>query len=656
MSQPNSDITVANADRPARNPPAPPAPAVPAVPAAGRPLHVAVLVKQVPKTEFLQLGADGRLCRERVPLEMNPFCRRAVSKGVELARDSGGSCTVITLGPPPADDVLREAIAWGANAGIHICDETFAGSDTLATARALAAALAQGGPFDLVLVGRNSVDGETGQVGPQVAQLSGLAYASSVRELTIDDGRLDLDLELDDGSQHVQLDLPALLSVAERLCQPCKVPPPRREQVPAGLIRRISAQELGDGPWGQAGSPTRVGAVRAITTRRIPLVLTGPIDEQVREAVQLLAEREALWPRVDEPTPDDEGQRESRLPASQDRIVAVLLEPGRPDVGAELLGAAGRIADQLHGTVVALAGVTGGVLLPGEHTRPDLLDPASLPELSALAGSFGADELVVLGGASTAEDIADGVISWARRARPWAVLAPGTAFGREVAGRASAALDAGLVGDAVGLDLLDGDLVAAKPFAGAFMADISYTSPVRMVTVRPGVLTPARRSARPARYVITEVPARGRVTSVAAHREDNVEILARAHAVVGVGVAVPPDEYEPVVRLAAALGAELAATRKVADRGWQPRARQLGVTGRSIAPRLYVAVAMSGSFNHMIGVRAAEHILAINSDPAAPVFEHADIGIVGDWREVLPVLADEVTRVLGRGPSAMATH
>lgn len=651
MSQPNSENSVAHPDRPDRNLPAPPGPA------AGRPLHIAALVKQVPKTEFLQLADDGRLRREGLPLEMNPFCRRAVSKGVELARASGGSCTVITLGPAPADDVLREAIAWGANAGIHICDEAFAGSDTLATARALAAALAQAGPFDLVLVGRNSVDGETGQVGPQVAELTGLAYACSVRELAIEGGRLDLHLELDDGSQHVQLDMPALLSVAERLCQPCKVPPPLREHVPAGLIRRMSARELGEGPWGQAGSPTRVGAVRTIATRRAPLVLTGTVDEQVREAVQLLAERQALWRRAAEPAPGGEGRLASRPAGQSDRTVAVILEPGRPDVGAELLGAAGRIADQLHGTAVALAGVSAGALLPGAGgPRPGRPDPASPPDLSALAGSFGADEVVVLGGASTAEDIASGVISWARRARPWAVLAPSTAFGREVAGRASAALGAGLVGDAVGLDLIDGDLVAAKPFAGAFVADISCTSPIRMVTVRPGVLAPARRPGHPARYTVTQVPARERVTAIAAHREDDVEVLARAHAVIGVGAGVPPEEYEPVARLAAALGAELAATRKVADRGWQPRARQLGVTGRSIAPRLYVAVAMSGSFNHMIGVRAAEHILAINSDPAAPVFQHADIGIVGDWREVLPTLADEVNRVLGYGPPAMARH
>src|SRR5438270_9985499 len=117
------------------------------------PLRIAVLIKQVPKFEAMQLGADGRLQREGLPLEMNPYCRRAVSKGSELAQASGGSCTVFTLGPPAADDALREAIAWGADDGVLITDPAFAGSDTLATARALAAAIAHEGPFDLVLAG-----------------------------------------------------------------------------------------------------------------------------------------------------------------------------------------------------------------------------------------------------------------------------------------------------------------------------------------------------------------------------------------------------------------------------------------------------------------------------------------------------------------------
>src|SRR3984885_15694609 len=107
-------------------------------------------------------GNDGRLVREGIELEMNAYCRRAVSKGVEWARESGGSCTVFTLGPPSAEDVLREAIAWGADGGVHLCDPAFSGSDTLATARSLAAALVREGPCDLILVGRHSRGGDTG--------------------------------------------------------------------------------------------------------------------------------------------------------------------------------------------------------------------------------------------------------------------------------------------------------------------------------------------------------------------------------------------------------------------------------------------------------------------------------------------------------------
>jgi electron transfer flavoprotein alpha subunit len=87
-----------------------------------------------------------------------------------------------------------------------------------------------------------------------------------------------------------------------------------------------------------------------------------------------------------------------------------------------------------------------------------------------------------------------------------------------------------------------------------------------------------------------------------------------------------------------ALDAELAATRKVTDKGWQPRSRQVGITGRSISPRLYVLIGASGKFNHMVGVRGAGEIVAINHDPSSPVFQGADIGIVADWHEAVPAL------------------
>ncbi|HWE69927.1 MAG TPA: electron transfer flavoprotein subunit beta, partial [Acidimicrobiales bacterium] len=148
-------------------------------------MNIAVLIKQVPKAETMTLSPDGRLQRQGVELEMNAYCRRAVSKGVELAAAHAGRCVVFTLGPSAAEDVLREAVAWGADEGVLVSDPAFAGSDTLATAKALAAALRHQGTWDLILVGRNSIDADTGQVGPQVAELLDLPFGGGVRQLKV---------------------------------------------------------------------------------------------------------------------------------------------------------------------------------------------------------------------------------------------------------------------------------------------------------------------------------------------------------------------------------------------------------------------------------------------------------------------------------------
>ena len=108
---------------------------------------------------------------------------------------------------------------------------------------------------------------------------------------------------------------------------------------------------------------------------------------------------------------------------------------------------------------------------------------------------------------------------------------------------------------------------------------------------------------------------------------------------IGIGTGVDPSAYGDLDALRELLGgAPLAATRRVTDKGWLPRSRQLGVTGKSISPRLYVAIGISGKLNHTIGIRNAGTVLAINSDPDAPIWDHADVGIVGDWREVIPAL------------------
>jgi len=587
----------------------------------------------------MQLGPDGRLVRDGLALELNPYCRRAVSEGVELARTLGGTCTAITLGPPTAEDCLREAIAWGCDDGILITDPAFAGSDTIATARALAAALARLGEWDLILTGRNSVDADTGQVGPQVAELCDMAFAAGAKEITVLDGRLRVRCEEDDGYSDRLVRLPAVISCAERLCEPAKVDPDGRAAVDGSLLSVLTAADLGSGPWGQAGSGTTVGEVRVLDVQRERRVLTGSAGAQVAEAVALLVSRGALT------LGDADGGatrlRRDHSVVAEGPVIAVVIEPERANVARELLGAADGLAAEIGGAVVAVTATFPAI-------EPDML------------GTWGADAVVAVEGAGSEEDVAAALAAWASVAAPWAVLLPSTTWGREVGGRAAAILGAGLTGDAVELEVERGSpprLVAWKPaFGGRLVAAIHSLSPVQMATVRPGVLRPPM--ARPAGPIPTSALAaavRGRVTVTSSVRDDDVDVLAMAPFVVGVGGGVPPDEYGVIEALADTLGAELAATRKVTDKAWLPRARQVGLTGRSIAPHLYIAIGLSGKFNHTVGVRAARTVLAINQDPTAPIWDHADIGIVGDWRSVVPLLTASLSAAVAVAASVAAS-
>jgi electron transfer flavoprotein alpha subunit len=600
---------------------------------------VAVLVKQVPRAEEMELLPGGRLRREGIELEMNAYCRRAVSKGVEIARDTGGGCLVFTLGPAQAEDTLREAVAWGADEGVLVTDPAFAGSDTLATARALAAALEREGPFDLVLVGRNSIDADTGQVGPEVAELLDLPFAGGVRELSLVPGGAEVRCELDDGWRTVRIALPAVLSAAERLTEPCKVAPEGRAAVDVTRIRRLTARDLGPGPWGAEGSPTTVGAVRGLDMARHRVVLSGEIRTQVATAVELLRQ----WGALDAvhrglPGAEADGSAEPGIEAvaasgpkaGTSPVVAVVVEPHRPRVARELLGEAVHIAGRVTGTVVALG--------------PDLAGPGGAA--SAEVASWGADRVVSVSGTTVEEDVAVAVADWCERTPPWAVLVPGTLWGREVAARVAARIGAGLTGDAVGFGVEDGRLVAWKPaFGGSLVAAITCGSEVQMATVRPGVLS--RRTPR-AVDVVPELETvvgatRGRVEVLDAGRDDDVEALLAARTVVAVGQGVAPEDYGELEALLKVLSAELGASRKVTDRGWLPRARQVGITGHSVAPALYVAIGVSGKFNHMVGARGAGTIVVINNDPEALGLQWADVAIVGDWREVVPLVVDALT-------------
>ena len=580
-------------------------------PTADRPLRIATLVKQIPKFEEMRLGDDGRLVRSGVELHMNDYCRRAVRTGCDLAEATGGTCTAITLGPPEAHTVLREAILCGCAAGLHVSDPAFAGSDTLATARALAGALEAHGPWDLVLCGRNSVDADTGQVPAQVAELLGLPFLSGVRELDLVKGTVRVLLEHDDEWVRAEVDLPAVLSCAERLCDPCKVKEPEAwATVDARLLTSITAAEIGPGLWGQAGSPTSVGEVRVLEVPRTGERLEGAGTGQVDRVVEVLRDRGAL-------VADDRPPGRVPEPSAGGPEVVVLVEPDRQRVTAELLGSAAGLGSRV--TAIGI-GATG--------------------ELS----KRGADRVLGVDGTPHEDDLAALLADHLAVDPPWALLAPGTAWGRHVTSRLAARLGAGLIGDAVGIERRDDRLVALKPaFGGRLVAEITCSSPIQMATVRPGVLPlPEPRGPRRIEVEHLRGDVRGRVRVLERWRDDDADLLANAEVVVGVGVGVDPDDLPLVRQCAEDLGAELCATRKVTDAGWMPRARQVGITGHSIAPRLYVAIGISGRFNHTIGVRQAGTIVGINTDPDCELWEGCDIGLVADWREALPALVERL--------------
>jgi electron transfer flavoprotein beta subunit len=182
-----------------------------------RPLNSAVLVKQVPDTHNITgdvMTKDGTMNRNALPAIFNPEDLNALEMALQIKERCGGTVTVITMGPPKAAGVLREALFRGADRVILLTDRKFAGADTLATSYTLQCAVQKAGPFDVVLCGRQAIDGDTAQVGPQLAEKLGMpqiTYAETIVEIEGD--RIVAERALDHGSEIVRCTLPVLLTV-----------------------------------------------------------------------------------------------------------------------------------------------------------------------------------------------------------------------------------------------------------------------------------------------------------------------------------------------------------------------------------------------------------------------------------------------------------
>lgn len=266
-------------------------------------------------------------------------------------------------------------------------------------------------------------------------------------------------------------------------------------------------------------------------------------------------------------------------------------------------------------------------------------------------GEYGATEVVVCEDPSVISVVVAGVVELLARLvgerAPLAVLVPSTPEGKEIAGRLAVRIDGGVLTDVVEVRLDGGELRAVQAaFGGSTMVTSRVRRGVPVLTWRPNSLaaTPAPVSPR-----VTEAPAptisgghaRVRATRMAA--ASGRPALTEASVVVAGGRGVGSAEnFRLIEELADALGAAVGASRAATDAGWLPHTAQVGQTGATVSPDLYIACGISGAIQHLAGMQTAKTIVAINKDPEAPIFQVADFGVVGDLHTIVPQLTAEI--------------
>ncbi|MBS3999692.1 MAG: electron transfer flavoprotein subunit alpha/FixB family protein [Desulfobulbaceae bacterium] len=276
------------------------------------------------------------------------------------------------------------------------------------------------------------------------------------------------------------------------------------------------------------------------------------------------------------------------------------------------------------------------------------------PSIFTSAGQFGLKKLVSVefSGAYSSTAYAEIVSQVAKAESADVLLFAANAAGLEIAPRVAAKIDAGYVADCVGLEVADGNIIATKPvYAGKALIKTKINKATKIFSLRPNVFTAIKNDVGSPEVTnftatISDNDKKATVTNVS--KNAGKLDVSEADIIVSGGRGFKEaGNFSMVENLAATLGGAVGASRAVVDAGWRPHAEQVGQTGKTVSPNLYVACAISGAVQHLAGMSSSKVILAINKDKDAPIFKVADYGIIGDVFEIVPKLTEKIKAVKG---------
>lgn len=260
-------------------------------------MNIFVCIKQVPDTTEVRLDSTtNTLIRDGVPSIINPFDMYAIEEALRLKEAHGGTVTVLSMGPPQVESALREAVSLGADKAVLLSDRAFAGADTWATSTTLAAGIRALGGCDLIICGKQAIDGDTAQVGPGVAELLDIPQVTFVKKVVgAEAGTLTVQRMVEEGYEVIRTTLPAMLTVVKEINDP-RLPSLKgkmRAKKEIITVLKADALELNGEKVGLDGSPTRVVKVFTPPRKTSGEVWQGEADELAKKLADFLKKRRA---------------------------------------------------------------------------------------------------------------------------------------------------------------------------------------------------------------------------------------------------------------------------------------------------------------------------------------------------------------------------